>query len=288
MLATLEDILANQGIPHFVQSTRDDPRTIDSDWVHDKYDDNVVARAPIRPARRASPERNTDLESSKLKIENVHYDLTEEDLDDLFNRIGPVEKLVLTYDRAGRSNGIAFVTYERAIHAKQAIREFDGANANGQPIRLSLVSNHTAKPRNPFDTAVRPARSLAERITAPQGGGRTRSESPIRHTDVSGPVPDGIDRYVPGQRGTRSRSPMPRRRDGRRPGARKERGGERQGGGAGPREGGRSGARPKKTQEELDAEMEDYWGTGGAKGAEDKNVVAPAATGLETDIEMAE
>lgn len=51
---------------------------------------------------------------------------------DLFNRIGAVEKLVLTYDRAGRSNGIAYVTYERAQDAKKAIREYDGANANGE------------------------------------------------------------------------------------------------------------------------------------------------------------
>lgn len=37
----------------------------------------------------------------------------------------------LTYDRAGRSEGIAYVTYESAHDAKEAIREFDGANAKG-------------------------------------------------------------------------------------------------------------------------------------------------------------
>jgi THO complex subunit 4 len=54
-------------------------------------------------------------------------------MQDLFNRIGPVVKLNLLYDRAGRSEGIAFVTYESAQDAKRAIREFDGANANGNP-----------------------------------------------------------------------------------------------------------------------------------------------------------
>jgi len=61
-------------------------------------------------------------------------------LDDLFNRIGPVLKLSLTYDRAGRSEGVAYVTYESAQDAKAAVREFDGANAKGQPIRHSDVS----------------------------------------------------------------------------------------------------------------------------------------------------
>jgi THO complex subunit 4 len=41
-------------------------------------------------------------------------------------------KLSLTYDRAGRSEGIAYVTYETAQDAKRAIREFDGANAKGR------------------------------------------------------------------------------------------------------------------------------------------------------------
>lgn len=64
-----------------------------------------------------------------------------------------------------------------------------------------------------------------------------------------------IDRYVPGAR--RSRSPIRnRRRDGggRRPGTHSARGGN-------AREGGerKSNARPKKTQDELDAEMEDYF-----------------------------
>lgn len=60
-------------------------------------------------------------------------------LKDLFNRIGPVEKLALSYDRAGRSNGVAYVTYERPQDAKKAIREFDGANANGEHVPIAIL-----------------------------------------------------------------------------------------------------------------------------------------------------
>ncbi|CAG8950328.1 hypothetical protein HYFRA_00006821 [Hymenoscyphus fraxineus] len=202
---------------------------------------------------------NSESASAKLRVDNLHYDLTEEDLDDLFNRIGPVSKLILTYDRAGRSEGTAFVTYEAPEDAKRAIREFDGANAKGQPIRLTSVPSGPVR-RNPFDSAHAPPRPLADRITLPPG--RSRSESPIRHSDVSGPPPSNVDRYVPG-RGSRSRSPQRPRRDGRRPGARREqRGGERRGGRGGGERIARDG-RPKKTQEELDAEMEDYWGSKG-------------------------
>ncbi|RYP56692.1 hypothetical protein DL769_009882 [Monosporascus sp. CRB-8-3] len=152
---------------------------------------------------------------TKIKVENLHYELTEDDLDGLFNKIGPVVKLNLLYDRAGRSEG--------------------------QPIRLSLVA--AAPRRNPFDSAQMPGRPLAERITRP------RSLSPPRRSDND----RGVDRYVPG-RG--SRSPLPRRRGGggggRRPGAKREAGTD-----TGPPRG-RDG-RPKKTAEELDAEMADYF-----------------------------
>ena len=47
-------------------------------------------------------------------------------------------KLELGYDRAGRSEGIAFVVYESRDDACEAIRQFDGANANGTtPARTS-------------------------------------------------------------------------------------------------------------------------------------------------------
>lgn len=222
---------------------------------------------------------------SKIRVDNLHYDLTDDDLyvcisaiqaaccssfQELFSRIGTVSDVKLRYDRAGRSDGVAYVSYQRARDADQAIREFDGANAKGQPIRLTLLQ----QPRrdNPFDRVENP-RSLFDRIEAPRD--RRRSESPTadggrdsrrgprrgggapdRRSDITGPVPENIDRYVPGQKGGRSDS----RRGGRRPGERRERR---------PRtdESGHKmvGGRPRKTQEELDAEMEDYWGSQAAQ-----------------------
>jgi THO complex subunit 4 len=191
---------------------------------------------------------------------------------ELFNRIGDVVDVRIKYDRAGRSEGIAFVSYRRTSDANQAIREFDGANAKGQPIRLTLLQQQRRD--NPFDRVENP-RSLFDRIEAPRD--RRRSESPYedddegryrrgprrggaaggrerdRRTDTTRPAPENVDRYIPGQNGSGPRSDS--RRGGRRPGERRERK---------PRndEAGHKlvGGRPRKTQEELDAEMEDYWG----------------------------
>ncbi|KAI1081840.1 RNA-binding domain-containing protein [Whalleya microplaca] len=259
------------------KSTRDDSRNMDSEWVHDKFDDPNSRNRPRHSGRRPSPQRSQDARGTKVRVENLHYELTEDDLQGLFSKIGRVIKIELLYDRAGRSDGTAFVTYESRADAAEAIREYDGANAKGQPIRLTTVSS--APRRNPFETAHMPGRSLADRITRP------RSASPGRYSGND----RGVDRYVPGGGRSRSRSPLPRRRGGRRPGTRREGGGGRGGGdgtpgGREPR--GRDG-RTKKTQEELDAEMDDYFNPGGnseALPAEAPGTIAPAVD----DVDMIE
>ncbi|OJJ02209.1 hypothetical protein ASPVEDRAFT_28814 [Aspergillus versicolor CBS 583.65] len=267
---------------------RDEHVDLDLDWVHDKYEDDRDTR-PSRGSRRPrgdryspSPERGAP-SGTRLRIENLHYDITETDLEELFCRIGSISNVSLVYDRAGRSEGVAYVTYARHSDARTAIAEFDGANAKGQPIRISITSSAPRRGRNPFDNVEKPKGSLFDRVERP-GGRDARSLSPTgnrsesaedggrrrrgrrgganyRRSDVSKPAPEHIDRYIPGQR-----SPV------------------RRGGGGGRRQGGENresrrggNPRPKKTQEQLDQEMEDYWGSGAASGAtEQAEQTAPA------------
>ena len=98
-------------------------------------------------------------------------------------------KLSLTYDRAGRSEGIAYVTYESPEDASKAIREFDGANAKGmevsdmartrltytgQPIRLISIPSGPSAGRRNLGPAPASRGSLFDRITLPAGRSRSR------------------------------------------------------------------------------------------------------------------
>ncbi|KAI0022403.1 hypothetical protein F4780DRAFT_196189 [Xylariomycetidae sp. FL0641] len=235
------------------KNTRDDSRGIHSDWVHDKFDERASSRR--RSYRDRSPRRDQESHSggTKLKVENLHYDLSEDSLFTLFDdqiRPGCVLELDLIYDRAGRSEGIAYVTVAEYQDAQKAIRKFDGANAKGQPIHLSILPSKSS-------------RSLAERITRP------RSRSPNH---------EGIDRYVP-PRSRRGRGGGGGGGGGRRPGARRE-------ADTSERDSNRTGrdGRPKKTQEELDADMDDYWKPGGGAetAAADNGQAAP--TGDDVDM----
>ncbi|KAI6086199.1 RNA-binding domain-containing protein [Hypoxylon rubiginosum] len=276
------------------KSTRDDSRNLDAEWVHDRFDEPQSRNRQRFPRRDRSQEQARDnREMTKLKMENLHYELTEDDLWGLFEHVAPVRKVELLYDRAGRSEGVAFVTFETASGAAKGFKECDNAMARGQPIYVTLLEDGPQRGprgpprqggRNPFDTAHMPGRSLAERITRP------RSYSPRRPSGKD----RNVDSYVPGGK-ARSRSPLPRRRrgGGRRAGARRE-GREGRDGREG-REGdnnasngrertGRDG-RPKKTQEELDAEMADYFNPG----ASNEAAQAPETTAqVVDDMDMIE
>lgn len=72
---------------------------------------------------------------------NLYYGLSQEDLEELFSKVGPIEKLWIKYDRSGRSLGEAYVVYRRRDDCFEAIRRFDGRKAAGQEIYLSLLDD---------------------------------------------------------------------------------------------------------------------------------------------------
>ncbi|USW52039.1 Putative RNA recognition motif domain, nucleotide-binding alpha-beta plait domain superfamily [Septoria linicola] len=259
---------------------RDEPTNLDSEWVHDRFEeDRYDRRGPRAPADddRYGP-RGSAPSGTKIKIDNVHYELTEDDLRELFERVGPTVSVRLLYDRSDRSTGTAFVIYEDERDARDAFDKFDGCPANGQAIRLTIVPNGPAErgppPRALADRVERPPRSIFDRI---EGGRREDSRDGGRRRRVRSDSPrrQAVDSYPP-----RSRSPVRRRGtprggrgEGRRPGERREERGGRPARKPRTDEEGRSlvGGRPRKTAEELDAEMNDYWGSKGDAPAAESN-----------------
>jgi len=59
-------------------------------------------------------------------------------IQDLFQEVGRVRSCRLTYDRAGRSDGVAYVEYDDPRNAEAAVEQFDGAQAAGAWIFVTL------------------------------------------------------------------------------------------------------------------------------------------------------
>ena len=73
----------------------------------------------------------------RIFVGNLSYQTTEEQLNELFSEVGPVESATIVTDRdTGRSRGFAFIEMDRDA-AVQAIEKFNGVELNGRTINVN-------------------------------------------------------------------------------------------------------------------------------------------------------
>ncbi len=74
----------------------------------------------------------------KLFVSNLDFDITEDQLKEMFEGVGQTVSVVLAVERESkRSKGFAFVEMESEELAKNAIEELHEKTVNGRPIRVS-------------------------------------------------------------------------------------------------------------------------------------------------------
>ncbi|BGP23133.1 hypothetical protein JCM10295v2_002026 [Rhodotorula toruloides] len=227
-------------------------------WKHDKFDAHDESRGG--GSRKSAPRTTPALTgsastgaSAKLIIKNVHYEVSERELEVL-----PVSE---SYSDLGRSEGIAWVTYTNEKHAAQAKEAFNGAPAKGQPLEIEF-DYRVGPPPGPAAPG-----TLLARLGHDGRGPKSASSAPrapgIRHASGGAPT------------GPRSEHGISSTRGGSRAGARGGRGGA-----GGPRGGDRVRKDPK-TADDLDKELEAFM-----KAPESKTATLAAAPSGD-DVEMA-
>jgi RNA recognition motif-containing protein len=76
--------------------------------------------------------------NTKLFVGNLSFDVTENNLQDLFTPFGPVSEVNLMTDRAtGRSRGFAFVTMATPEAAQAAIQGMAGKDMQGRALTVN-------------------------------------------------------------------------------------------------------------------------------------------------------
>ncbi|GMM29526.1 hypothetical protein DAMA08_022710 [Martiniozyma asiatica (nom. inval.)] len=96
--------------------------------------------------------------STLLKVSNLHPELTSQDIQSLFDQVGPTVSVDLKYDSHGIFTGLAMVEYENANDANEAINKFDRRLAAGRVInvdstvpladRIGIATNSAKGKRN--------------------------------------------------------------------------------------------------------------------------------------------
>jgi cold-inducible RNA-binding protein len=74
----------------------------------------------------------------KLYIGNLGYDVTQEDLQELFAQAGTCESVAVIMDRTtGQSRGFGFVEMSSNAEAQQAIQRFNGHDFKGRALKVN-------------------------------------------------------------------------------------------------------------------------------------------------------
>ncbi len=82
-----------------------------------------------------------------IYVGNLTYDVTENDLRDLFGEYGTVSKVNVINDKmTGKSKGFAFVEMENDANGQKAIDELNNADLQGRNLKVNLARPRTERP----------------------------------------------------------------------------------------------------------------------------------------------
>ncbi|KAJ3286414.1 hypothetical protein HK104_009048, partial [Borealophlyctis nickersoniae] len=155
-----------------------------------------------RRAPRSTPLGTTDRRApaprvpvgDKIVVSNLAKTVTDRDVQELFNHVGPVRSAQISFDATGKSKGIATVVFNRSGDAAVAVREYHNRTLDGRPMKIELVVKADA-----IDMAL------------PTSNGR-HSETSASNGRSSGGARRGAGRRRGGGRGGGPRSaPRPRK-----------------------------------------------------------------------------
>ncbi|EJT71584.1 hypothetical protein, variant [Gaeumannomyces tritici R3-111a-1] len=175
-----------------------------------------------------------------LRTSSTLMDANHHSLQEYFGKsIGTVKKVEISYGPGGVSRGIATIIFAQADAASKAFQELNGILIDQRPIKVEVVVSTADQIPAP--------RTLSQRITHNQPKAQPKSAASDKRgakTGANGAAADGA-------KGTKKAAANPRRAKNARP--------------------------TKKTAEELDSEMADYFQGGESNGAEGTNTAAPVA-----------
>ncbi|KAE8149441.1 hypothetical protein BDV25DRAFT_2711 [Aspergillus avenaceus] len=102
--------------------------------------------AQLTEAEKNRQARNPDASSGsnhaapfhRLYVGNIHFSITENDLQNVFEPFGELEFVQLQKDETGRSRGYGFVQFRDPNQAREALEKMNGFDLAGRAIRVGL------------------------------------------------------------------------------------------------------------------------------------------------------
>jgi len=115
-------------------------------WQHDKYEpeedvnmDSGYSFKKNNRIRRLNRLTGGYQTGYKLLISNLHFDVSTEDIKDLFGKIGDLKRATVHYDKSGRSEGTAEVVFSRKQDALNALKKYNNNALDDRIMKIELL-----------------------------------------------------------------------------------------------------------------------------------------------------
>ncbi|KND94431.1 RNA-binding protein rsd1 [Tolypocladium ophioglossoides CBS 100239] len=97
----------------------------------------------VRKTEDSGGNANAATSFHRLYIGNIHFNVTQEDLEAVFEPFGELDFAQLQLDDNKRSKGFGFVQYKEAQNAREALEKMNGFELAGRPIRVGLGNDRS-------------------------------------------------------------------------------------------------------------------------------------------------
>jgi THO complex subunit 4 len=138
-------------------------------WKHDmsKFGAGKAPRGPKSPS----------LLGTKLFISNLDYNVSNADIKELFETIGPLISHRVHYQqKTGRSEGTAEVVFADRAKAVLAQKKYHSIELDGRPMNITLIEQRT-QPERTLKSGIKISAGPGRVISVPRGAGQAFNQA---------------------------------------------------------------------------------------------------------------
>lgn len=148
----------------------------------------IVRKGGPKQMNQRQQQTSPKKELTMLHISNLHYNVSNNDIKELFSDIGPIKKAAVHYDKSGRSLGTAEVTFLSRDAAVQAIKKYHNLPLDGRPMSITMVPSQNST-RSPAKSriGVRPGSGIYKRPQTKGTRGRPTNKGHVANNRGSKP-----------------------------------------------------------------------------------------------------